>query len=77
MRTTLDIDEDVLEAVRSLAEQRKESMGKVLSDLTRKSLRPKRSSKTRNGVPLFEREPDSAVVTLDTVNRLRDSEGLE
>ena len=39
MRTTLTIDDDVLVAVRYLAEQKKVGLGKVLSDLARKGLK--------------------------------------
>jgi hypothetical protein len=35
MRTTLDLDDDILAAARSIAEARKQTMGKVVSDLVR------------------------------------------
>ncbi len=38
MRTTLDIDEDILNAAKELAARQKVSAGKVLSDLARKAL---------------------------------------
>jgi hypothetical protein len=38
MRTTLDIDEDVLQAARELAASEKSTAGKVLSALARKAL---------------------------------------
>ena len=72
MRTTLDIDEDVLLAVKAIARHKKLSTGKVLSDLARQTLARHSEAVTRNGVPLFPRQPDAAVVTLELVNRLRD-----
>ena len=38
MRTTLDIDDDVLAAAKELAAGRKTTAGKVISDLLRKAL---------------------------------------
>jgi hypothetical protein len=38
MRTTIDLDEDVLMAVKDLAKYRHESIGRVVSDLTRRAL---------------------------------------
>jgi len=40
MRTTLDIDDDVLQAVKELAEMRQKTAGKILSDLVREALAP-------------------------------------
>ena len=39
MRTTVEIDEDVLQAARELARNRKTTLGKVLSELARRGLR--------------------------------------
>jgi hypothetical protein len=73
VRTTLDIDDDVLQAARELAANRRTSAGKVLSELARKALEPKRPPAKRNGVPLLPRRPaGSPRPTMDLVNRLRD-----
>lgn len=74
MRTTLDIDPDILAAARSLAAQRKQSLGKTISELVRQALVPVRRGKRRNGVPLFPVRPGAPPVTLDLVNALRDGE---
>jgi hypothetical protein len=42
MRTTLDIDEDVLRAAKELAAARKSTAGKILSELARRALEPPR-----------------------------------
>lgn len=55
MRTTLDIDDDVLFAVKDLAAIERKSAGKTLSDLARRALQhqPTESSEVRNGFPLL------------------------
>lgn len=53
MRTTLDLDEDVLEAVKEIAQVKGQTAGKVTSDLVRRALQPKRTVRVRNGVPLL------------------------
>ena len=71
MRTTLDIDNDVLLAAKEIAKRQGVSMGKVISDLARQTL-TRQATTTRNGVPLFLHQPGARVVTLELVNRLRD-----
>jgi hypothetical protein len=73
MRTTLDIDDDVLQAAKEIAANRKTTTGRVLSDLARRGFEPKRSAPVRNGVRLLRRRPAGAPrPTLALVNRLRD-----
>jgi hypothetical protein len=73
MRTTLDLEEDVLHAIKELASVRGTTAGRVLSELARKALAPTRTSRVRNGVPLLPRRPaGTAKPTMDLVNRLRD-----
>ena len=73
MRTTLDIDDEVLRAAKELAAQRGVTAGKVLSDLARQALRPVSSEvEQRNGVPLLPPREDARPVTLAAVNELRD-----
>ncbi len=72
MRTTLDVDEDVLLAARALAKQRGVTVGKALSDLARQALTRQAAVGTRHGLPVFPVQPNAGVVTLELVNRLRD-----
>ena len=75
MRTTLDIDEDVLNAAKELAAVRGTSAGKVLSELARKGLAPVAEARasTRNGVPVMpSRGADAPRPTMHQVNQLRD-----
>ncbi len=75
MRTTLDIDNEVLLAAKELAAQRGLTAGKVLSDLARKALRSDAAkAEQRNGVPLLPRREEARPVTLATVNSLRDDQ---
>lgn len=73
MRTTVDLDEDVLQAAKEIAAARRTTAGRVLSELVRKALTPSRVPRTRNGVPLLPRRPPGArLVTMKLVNELRD-----
>jgi hypothetical protein len=75
VRTTLEIDDDVLETVKALARQQHRSAGTVVSSLLRESLRPREFCiEHRNGVPLLPRRPGGPMVTTELVNRLRDDE---
>jgi hypothetical protein len=75
MRTTLDIDEDVLQAAKELAALRKTTAGRVLTDLARRGLNPPTArGRLRNTVPVLEKRPGGRRVTMKDVNRLRDEE---
>jgi hypothetical protein len=71
VRTTLDIDDELLLTVKQIAEQRKTTAGSVVSALLRESLQPKPFElEYRNGVPTLPRRPNGPVVTAELVNRL-------
>ena len=73
MRTTLDLDDDVLQAAKELALVQKTTAGKVVSELVRKALRsPARAPRIRNGVPLLRPRSGSPILTMGLVNELRD-----
>jgi Arc/MetJ family transcription regulator len=85
MRTTLDIDEDVLAAAKEIARQRDLSAGQVVSQLLRKALTghtgntsaASESDAGGRSVAGFRPFPaGKAVATNETVNRLRDAEGI-
>ncbi len=73
MRTTLDIDPDVMLAAKDLAARKHTTAGHVLSELARQALTSRRTRGERNGVPLFPTKKGGTVVTLELVNRLRDA----
>jgi len=75
MRTTLDLDEDVLQAAKELASARGVTAGRVVSDLVRKALTPTGPRpRVRNGVPLLPLRPGQQIMTMKLVNELRDDE---
>ncbi len=72
MRTTLDIDEDVLAAAKERAAAEKKTAGKVLSELARAGINGSLSDEAEweNGVPLLPSKGN--LVTSELVNRLID-----
>ena len=73
MRTTLDLDEDVLQAAKEIGELRRKTAGQVLSDLARQAL-ARQGGRVRNGVPVLPHRPGARLITMAHVNRLRDEE---
>jgi hypothetical protein len=69
MRTTLDIDDDVLAAAKELAAAQKSTAGKVISDLVRKALSPpvEEQPEYRNGFKLLPRT--GAIITSEMVEQ--------
>jgi hypothetical protein len=74
MRTTVDIEDDVLQAAKEIAERQGTSAGKVISDLIRRALAPPRlGPRVRNGVPLLAHRPAGApALTLKIVHELQE-----
>jgi hypothetical protein len=70
MRTTLSIDDDVLAAAKVLARQQHKTIGEVVTDLARQSLRRPVPSWQRDGIPLLPVSNAEAVVALDVVRAL-------
>lgn len=75
MRTTINLDDDVLQSARALAQRYRKSLGEILSALARESLAKRASSKgqDRNGIPIFDASPDGSALDIDSINKLRDS----
>ena len=85
MRTTLDIDEDVLAAAKELARSQHLSAGQVMSQLLRKVLTGQagRAATAAEQISApqtvagFRPFPaGQAIVTNEAVNRLREAEGV-
>ena len=72
MRTTLVIEDDVLEAARSLAEAEGKSLGEVLSELARRGLAPRPQEAVEEGFPVFSVSPEAKPITLEMVQRALD-----
>ena len=83
MRTTLDIDDDVLQAAKELARTEKKTAGKVLSELVRKGLAAPADQgvmttasglETKNGWYLLPRR--GVIVTNEMVERILEEADL-
>ncbi len=73
VRTTLDIDDDVLQAAKEIAAGRGMTTGSVVSELIRTALQPRGNDRMRNGVPVLPRRaPGARRPTMKLVNDLRD-----
>lgn len=75
----MNIEDDVLQAARELAQREGGTAGQVISALARRGLaaapgKPKKPSRTRGGVPLVSSRGE--LVTLERIGRLMDQEGV-
>lgn len=69
MRTTLSIDDDVLEAARAIADQTRRSLGEVVSDLARRGLKPRPEARSRGALPSFTVSEKARLFTPEAVRR--------
>lgn len=80
MRTTLDIADDVLSAVKELARQQGKSAGEVISTLARRALTGTTDASTvREPKAAYGFKPfaaDGKVVSNEAIDRLRDRDGV-
>jgi len=76
MRTTLDIEKDVLQAAKEMAVKEKSTAGAVLSRLARRGLSGTTHAiqKSRNGVPLLP--SGGEIITMEHIQRLMDEDGV-
>lgn len=82
MRTTIDIDQDVLETAKEIAKKEKKSAGAVISELARRGFYAGRSSVEeppepygdKNGVPVLS--PTGSLVTEESIRKIRDAEEI-
>ena len=84
MRTTLDIDDDVLFAAKELAAKEHKTAGKVLSEFFRRAIhsdgvaagpiKSKGAYPMRNGIPLLPSRGE--VVSSEHIQRLMEEEGI-
>lgn len=72
MRTTLQIDDDVLRAARSLARAQHKTVGQIVSDLARKGLVPKPREQKRGAFPTFDVGRNAPPITLEMVQKAND-----
>jgi hypothetical protein len=72
MRTTLVIEDDVLQVARSLAEAEGKSVGEVISELARRGIAPRSQEAVDEGFPVFSISPEARPITLEMVQRSLD-----
>jgi len=75
MRTTLEIDDDVMLAAREMARLKNQGIGRTISDLARRGLMPDASParELQFGVPVWTHGPGAVAVTCEMVRNLADS----
>jgi hypothetical protein len=73
MRTTLDLDPDVLVAARELAAEQRRSLGSVVSELARRGLTPGRVE-SGDGLPVIRVPAGTPPITAAMVRRALDED---
>jgi hypothetical protein len=73
VRTTLDIDDDVITAARELAAGERRSLGSVISELARRGLTPARVD-AEDGVPVIRVPSGTPPITPEMVRRALDED---
>jgi hypothetical protein len=73
MRTTLDLDDDVVTAARELAAAERRSLGSVISDLARRGLTPARVEAV-DGLPVIQVPAGTPAITPEMVRRALDED---
>ena len=77
MRTTLDIDDDILAAAKARAKSQRRTAGAVISELAREALTRPAQSSTRGAFLGFSPMPKrGGIVTNELIDSLRE-EGVE
>jgi hypothetical protein len=73
MRTTLNLDDDVMEAARFLAESERRPLGQVVSELARRGLAPREVRLgDEDGFPVFNVTPGAPAITGEMVEAALD-----
>jgi len=73
VRTTLDIDDDVIVAARELARDEKRSIGAIVSDLARRGLTPARVER-EHGRPVIHSPAGDPPITPEMIRRALDED---
>ena len=72
MRTTLDISQDVLLAAKELAARQNLTMGEVIPDLARKSLRSAKTAAAGHAQRISPAAPTEQAITSELIKALQD-----
>lgn len=84
MRTTLDIDDDILSASKELAKAAGKTAGQIISELARKALtQPYQDTlhaveepQAVYGIRPFPKRSGGVIVTNEMIDQIRDEEGV-
>lgn len=74
MRTTLSLDDDVLEEAKTYAQIRDIALGKAVSELVRRGLNAPLQTRTLNDFHVVDLPPGSPRVTSEHVRNLQDEQ---
>lgn len=75
MRTTLEIDDDVMHAAKEIARIKNQGVGRAISDLARRGLVPESPKvEIKNGIPVWVHAPGAIPVTSEMVRNLAEEE---
>ena len=74
MRTTLDIDDDVLQAAKEIGAMRRRTAGQIISEYAREAMIPPDPCEERNGVPIIHRRGPRRIITTADVKRLQEDQ---
>ncbi len=75
MRTTLSIDDDLLEMAKARAKAERRTTGEVICGLLREGLKHERTPcRLVDGVPVYQSRPGARPMTLEQINALREAE---
>jgi len=70
VRTTINLDDDIIELATRLAKSRSVSLGKTISDLVRRGLNAPTPAQDKGGLVVFQLPHNSPKVTTDEVRRI-------
>jgi len=71
MRTTIDLDDELLRTAKAISEARHQTLSRTISDLAWKGLRPETPAyATRNGFPVLQGSSSGEPVTLEHIKEM-------
>ena len=75
MRTTLNLDEDVMEAARALADSEGRPLGQIVSELARRGLAPRETRfGDEEGFPVFNVDQGAPAITGEMIDAALDGQ---
>jgi hypothetical protein len=74
VRTTLNIDDDVLRVAKELAREGEVSVGRVVSELARRGLQQARFTEQEDGIPSFTVSEAAPTFTGEDVRRAEEDQ---